>query len=143
MQNLDDLVVKKNYYQIQLFNEKYIIKKIGEGSEIGDIVILNNFGADNKYTIYACVYEKEELELMKNNYIPIVRLTDEIRNYCICFKAESIIYDNLSENFELYFMHGIKQKNIFKLDKNINSQNISGIVETLIGKLLDLGIYIF
>jgi hypothetical protein len=138
MQNLDDLIKNKEYYQIQLNNNEYIIKKVGYGSEIGDIIILENFGCDKKYTLYACVYEKEELELM--DYIPVVRLTDEIHNYCICFKSNKLIYNEIDTNFELYFMHGIKKKSIFKLDKNINSKNI---IEIIIGKLIDFGIYIF
>lgn len=138
MQNLDNLIKKKDYYQIQLNNDEYIIKKIGYGSEIGDIIILENFGRDKKYTLYACVYEKEEMELM--DYIPIIRLTDEIHNYCICFKSNKLVYDIIDKNFELYFIHGIKQKNIFKLDKNINQKNI---IEIIIDKLLDLDIYIF
>ena len=138
MQNLDDLIIKKDYYQIQLNNNEYIIKKIGCGKEIGDIVIFENIGQNNKYSLYACVYEKEEMELM--DYIPIIRLSDETHNYCICFKTTKLVYDNIDKNFELYFMHGIKQKNIFKLDKNINSKNI---VETMIEKLFDFGIFIF
>ena len=138
MQNLDNLIQTKIYYQIQLNNDEYIIKKLCQGSEIGDIVLLENFGCDNKYSLYICVYEKYELELL--DYIPVARLTDGTHNYYICFKTNKIEFETISKNFELYFIHGIKFKNIFKIDKNINSKNI---IEIIVEKLMDLNIYIF
>jgi hypothetical protein len=146
---------KKNVYQFQLNKEECIIKLIGECCEIPEIIIKENFGIDNKFSIYSYIYNLEEIiHLNLNNYVPIIRLinnkTKEVYSICIKYQLE----DNFSKelickNFDLYFIIIIKKDNDTdnemikmnkKIDKNIDPNNI---IEILFENTIDSGIIIF
>ena len=140
--NLDDLInnEKYTYYQLQLNNENLMIKTVGTGSKMGDIVIKENFGKNNNYTIYSCIYEKKDFEIIKQKYIPLIKITDNIRIYSIGVIINEEIKENiLIRNFEVYMVHGHKIFKTIKLDKDVNNKNI---IEKLINKLFDLNILI-
>ena len=140
--NLENLIDNNKYiyYQIQLNYENLIIKKVGSGRKMADIVIKDNFGANNNYTIYSCIYEKNDFENIKKKYIPIIKITDNIRIYSIGIIINEDIKENtILNNFDLYMLHGHKIFKMIKLDKNIDNKNI---IEKLINKLFDLNILI-
>ena len=140
--NLDDFVDNNKYiyYQLQLNNENLIIKKVGTGSKMGDIVIKENFGMDEKYTIYSCVYEKTDFDIIKTKYIPLIKITDNIRVYSIgVIINEEIKEDTILNDFKVYVVHGYKVFKMIPVDKNIDNKNI---IEKLINKLFDLNILI-
>ena len=128
------------YYQLQLDNDKLIIKKVGSGHKMGDIVIKENFGKNNNYTIYSCIYEKNDFDIIKTKYIPIIKITDNIRIYSIGIIINEEIKENIIlTDFQVYLVHGQSVFKMIKLDKNINKDNI---IEKLINKLFDINILI-
>ena len=144
---------KKNIYQFQLNKEECIIKLIGECCEIPEIIIKENFGIDNKFSIYSYIYNLEEIIYSNlNNYVPIIRLinnnTKEVYSICIKYQLEENLSQKLiCKTFDLYFIIIIKKdtdneliKMNKKIDKNINSNNI---VEILFENTIDSGIIIF
>ena len=137
--NLDNLCKpKKKYHQIQLEKEKLIIKYIGEGDEMADIVIMENFGKNNEFAVNSCIYEMEDL--VKNKLLPLILITDDKRVYSISIIInEDIKINEYIYNFNILFTQKHVIQKIFPLDKNIDSENI---IEVLIEKLLDLGIFI-
>jgi hypothetical protein len=140
--NLDDLInnEKYTYYQLQLNNENLIIKTVGTGSKMADIIIKEKFGMNNNYTIYSCIYEKKDFEIIKEKYIPLIKITDNIRIYSIgVIINEEIKENSLLKIFEVYMVHGHKIFKTIKLDKNVDNKNI---IEKLINKLFDLNILI-
>jgi hypothetical protein len=144
--NLEDLIdtEKYIYYQLQLNNDNLIIKKVGSGSKMADIVIKDNFGKNNNYTIYSCIYEKTDFDIIKKKYIPLIKITDNIRIYSIGVIIDEEIIDNDCEDkiltkFGVYLVHGCKIFKTIRMDKDINNKNI---IEKLINKLFDLNILI-
>jgi hypothetical protein len=137
--NLDDFCKdKKKYYQIQLNNDKLIIKYIGKGNHMADIVINENFGKNNQFTLYSCIYELNDFN--KNKLFPLILLTDNSHIYTISIELYDVILDQEITNFNIFFTQKYTINKIFPLDKNINKENI---IETLMNKLLDLQILIF
>ena len=117
--NLDDLInnEKYTYYQLQLNNENLIIKTVGTGGKMADIAIKEKFGMNNNYTIYSCIYEKKDFDIIKEKYIPIIKITDNIRIYSIGVIINEEIKENaLLNNFEVYMVHGNKIFKTIKLD---------------------------
>ena len=137
--NLDDYIDKIDYYDIQINKTELVIKKIGCGDEIGEVVIEENFGLNNKCNLYHCVYKLEELE--KNNIYSIVKLYYENRIYSIAVSIEEdIVIDKKINNFKMLFtttLLDIKKIKYFDMDKIIDGDNI---VEKLFDKLIDLNI---
>ena len=129
------------YYQIQLNNETIIIKKIGHGQKMGDILLKEKFGSDkNNYSIYSCIYEKKDFNNIENKYLPIIKITDNIRIYSIgIILNEAFKDDTVLNKFDIYMVHGNTVFKKIKLDKNINNKNI---IEKLVSKLIDLDILI-
>jgi hypothetical protein len=143
---------KKNIYQFQLNNEKCIIKLIGECCEIPEIIIKENFGIDNKFSIYSYIYNLEEIIYSNlNNYVPIIRLinnkTKEVYSICIKYQLEDNFFKELiCKTFDLYFLIIAKKNNNeiitmnTKINKNIDSNNI---IDILFENTIDTGIVIF
>jgi hypothetical protein len=128
------------YYQLQLSCENLIIKKVGTGTKMGDILIKENFGKNNNYTIYSCIYEKNDFDIIKKKYIPLIKITDNIRIYSIGIMLnEEIKEDVIIKNFDVYAVHGCKIFKMIKLNKDITKENI---IEKLIDKLFDINILI-
>ena len=152
--NLDDLInkieEKKKLFQIQISNDNFIFKYIGEISleSPPDMIIKENFGVNNLFNMYSILYEENELINYNNKIIPLIKITNKIDNYSICIKynipdLDNIIFniDNLYFNFDLFFVYNLNN-NIFNdpIDKNINSDNI---LEKLFELIIDKGIILF
>lgn len=143
---------KKNVYQFQLNNETCIIRLIGECCEIPEIIIKENFGIDNKFSIYSYIYNLQEIiHSNLNNYVPIIRLinnkTKEVYSICIKYQLEDIFSKELiCKNFDLYFLIITKKNNNeiitmnTKINKNIDSNNI---IDILFENTIDTGVIIF
>jgi hypothetical protein len=59
-------------YQIIVDEKKANIIYIGVGTKIFDIVIKENFGLNNEFSLFSCIYEENELlKLIKNTMILI------------------------------------------------------------------------
>lgn len=149
--NLDDLIneqPKIKLYQIQITNNTFIFKHIGETSEKApEVIIKENFGIDNKYNMFTIIYEENELLEYNNKIVPLIRITDNKNNYSICIKyiVNDINNSNNSNNsnniFDLYFVYNINKNIMYKLlEKNINADNI---VEKLFELIIDNGIILF
>ena len=152
--NLDDLInkieEKKKIFQIQVSNDNFIFKYIGNISldSPPDMIIKENFGINNSFNMYSILYEENELINYNNKIIPLIKITNKIDNYSICIKynipnLNNIIFnvDNLYFDFDLFFIYNLNN-NIFSesVDKNINSDNI---LEKLFELIIDKGIIIF
>jgi hypothetical protein len=152
--NLDDLInkieEKKKIFQIQVSNNNFIFKYIGNISldSPPDMIIKENFGINNSFNMYSILYEENELINYNNKIIPLIKITNKIDNYSICIKynipnLNNIIFnvDNLYFDFDLFFIYNLNN-NIFNdsIDKNINSDNI---LEKLFELIIDKGIIIF
>jgi hypothetical protein len=136
--NLEDLIEeKKKLYQIQLNDNKLIIKNVGYGMEAPEMIIQENIGKNKDLSIYNCILTENELLNLcnKNSYLPVIKLLEkkgENENiYFISVKIEKIELDKNTELFETYYiLHEGDKKTIKykKLDKNINSKNIIEIL---------------
>lgn len=122
MHNLDNYITTTDFYQVQLNNDKVIVKHVAHGDKVGDVLISKNFGIDNKYSLYASMFKKEDLEDKK--FMPVIYLTDGIRYYYISVLLNSNIIEVEHSDFELYFVCCVKNQTSFKIDKNIDKNNI-------------------
>jgi hypothetical protein len=143
--DLDKLIIEQSkikLYQIQITNSTFIFKHIGETSEKApEVIIKENFGIDNKYSMFTIIYEENELIEYNNKIIPIIRITDNKNNYSICIRYNINNIININNIFDLYFVYNINNEIMYKLlDKNINSDNI---IEKLFELIIDTGIIIF
>ena len=141
-----DLNNKLDIYQIQLYDNNIIIKNIGKEDYAPDIIIKENFGPNNSYSLYSCIYTEEELfkiDLINNDtFFPIIKLgvkqdEENITTYSIAVKFNnvSVLKEQVEQeitDFNVFLVYNKKNEekiNVQHLDKNINSGNI---VETLI-----------
>jgi hypothetical protein len=145
LDNLINLIKEQSeikLYQIQITNNTFIFKHIGETNEKApEVIIKENFGIDNKYSMFTMIYEENELKEYNKKIIPLIRITNNINNYSICIKYNVDNIYNTNDVFDLYFVYNINNQIMHKiLEKNINSDNI---IEKLFEFIIDTGIILF
>jgi len=154
--NLDDYIndneSKKKLYQIQLLNNNIIFKHIGNSNtNPPDMIVKENFGVDNSFSIYSSLYLENELLDYKDKIIPLIKILNNKLNqkYSLCIKYTEINKNNLidykNNNFDLFFVYNTEDKVIYQnIDqnekKNINPDNI---IEKLFELMIDIGVIIF
>ena len=153
--NLDDYINdntdKKKLYQIQLLNNNFIFKHVGNSNTSPpDMIIKENFGANNSYNIYSSLYLEDELLNYKDKIIPLIKITNNKLNdkYSLCIKYINInenIKNNQNNNFELFFVYNTDNKVICEPINEEDKQNINpdNIIEKLFELVIDAGIIIF
>jgi hypothetical protein len=143
----------KNIYQIQINNESIIIKHIGVGSHVPDMIIKEAFGKNNNLNLYNCVYMESEIEFLKSElsndkFLPIVKLVEksdsETKIYSISIKVNELIeFNKPYTNFNVYLTYTSSTyvESLYKLDldKDINSSNI---IEKMLETIIELGLTI-
>ena len=138
--NLDNYINHIEYFQFDLNNKNLKLNLVGKGEDIGDIIIKENFGKNNDYTISSCIYKYDEITNIKDKFIPLIKLYNEKNTYGIgIISYENIPINNTTNNFDVFFIYKTNKFHKLKLDKDINKNNI---IEKLIDKLLDLNIFI-
>lgn len=138
--NLDNYINHIEYFQFDLNNKNLKLNLVGKGEYIGDIVIKENFGKNNDYTISSCLYKYDEITNIKDKFIPLIKLYNEKNTYGIgIISYENISINNITNNFDVFFIYKTNKFHKLKLDKDIDKNNI---IEKLIDKLLDLNIFI-
>ena len=134
-------------YQIQLKDECLKIINVGNCSKIPDIIISKDFGINNEFSLYSCVYSDIELNNIINNdcgFIQLIKLikSNDVMNmsFSIAIKInkKSSLQFNVKNfeqytDFNVYFLWSLSNKtynNFFvdKLEKNINCENIIDIL---------------
>ena len=150
--NLDDYIneniSKKKLYQIQLLNNNFIFKHIGNSNtNPPDMIIKENFGINNSFNIYSSLYLEEELFDYKDKIIPLVKITNNKLNnkYSLCIKYT---FENINENnnnYDLFFVYNTNDKVICEPISEEDKQNINtdNIIEKLFELIIDIGIVIF
>jgi hypothetical protein len=138
----------KKIYQIQLNNDKLMIKHIGMGSHVPDIIIKETFGKKNNLSLYNCVYSEDEINFLKieqnsEKLLPVVKLIEKIDEqpniYSISVKINNFIdYDEYTSKFDIYLTYNTNNElfHHVELNKNINHTNI---IETMLEKIIDIG----
>ena len=146
--NLEDLMDKKveNIYQLQINNQIIRIKHIGTGSQPPDMIIKENFGIQNKMSLYSCLYSEYDLHIANTSdsdlFIPIIKLINKLdmEIYSISVNIKNFdISMNETTQFDIFFTYGHEtnpQFNFKKLDKIINPSNI---VEIILENVINLG----
>jgi hypothetical protein len=141
----------KNIYQIQINNESFIIKHIGMGSHVPDMIIKEDFGKNNNLNLYNCVYMESEIDFIKtelnnNKFLPIVKLVEKMETnnniYTLSIKVNELLnYNESCTNFNIYLTYSLSNDyiNDIELEKNINSSNI---IEKMLEYIIELGICI-
>jgi len=141
-----DLNNKLDIYQIQLYDNNIIIKNIGKENYAPDIIIKENFGPNNSYSLYSCIYTEDELfqiSLINNDtFFPIIKLGVKQDEHNITTFSIAVKFNNVSvlkeqveqeiSDFNVFLVYNKKNEekvHARELDKNINSGNI---IETLI-----------
>jgi hypothetical protein len=138
--NLDNYINHIEYFQFDLNNTNLKLNLVGKGEDIGDIIITENFGKNNDYTISSCIYKYDEIINIKDKFIPLIKLYNEKNTYGIgIITYENILINNTTNNFDVFFIYKTNKFHKLKLDKDIDKNNI---MEKLIDKLLDLNIFI-
>jgi hypothetical protein len=138
--NLDNYINHIEYFQFDLNNKNLKLNLVGKGEDIGDIIIKENFGKNNDYTISSCIYKYDEITNIKDKFIPLIKLYNEKNTYGIgIISYENIPINNTTNNFDIFFIYKTNKFHKLKLDKDIDKSNI---IEKLIDKLLELNIFI-
>ena len=138
--NLDNYINHIEYFQFDLNNKNLKLNLVGKGEDIGDIIIKENFGKNNDYTISSCIYKYDEITNIKDKFIPLIKLYNEKNTYGIgIISYENIQINNTTNNFDVFFIYKTNKFHKLKLEKDIDKNNI---IEKLIDKLLDLNIFI-
>lgn len=131
-------------YQFQINNDMCIIKMVAETHKIPEIIIKENFGIGNSFSLYSYVYDINEIN--NNTCLPLIKLVKKDGDnstyiYSLCIEYTPHI--NISNNdFTIFFVNAINEKIIdsYSIPKNINSENI---VEILLTYVIDTGITIY
>jgi len=137
--NLDNYINHIKYFQFDLNNNNLKLNFVGKGEDIGDIIINENFGKNNDYTISSCLYKYDEIINIKDKFIPLIKLYNEKNTYGIGIITYENIPINNTNNFDVFLIYKTNKFHKLKLNKDINKNNI---IEKLIDKLLDLNIFI-
>ena len=145
---INDNISKKKLYQIQLLNNNFIFKHIGNSNtNPPDMTIKENFGIDNSFNIYSLLYLEDELLDYKNKIIPLIKITNNKLNnkYSLCIKYTFESINEYNNNYDLFFVYNTNEivlcEPISNEDKkNINSDNI---IEKLFELIIDVGVIIF
>lgn len=143
---INDTVDKKKLYQIQLLNNNFIVKHIGNSNtNPPDMIIKENFGVDNSFNIYSSLYLEDELLNYKDKIIPLIKITNNKLNnkYSLCIKYKDYVNEN--NTYELFFVYNINDKVIYELIKEEDKKNINpdNIIEKLFELVIDIGVIIF
>lgn len=151
--NLDDYInndntTKKKLYQIQILNNNFIFKHIGNSNtNPPDMIIKENFGIDNSFNIYSSLYLENEIFDYKDKIIPLIKITNNKLNdkYSICIKYT---FENINENnnnYNLFFVYNVNDKVICEPISEENKKNINpdNIIEKLLELIIDTGVVIF
>ncbi len=143
---INDTVDKKKLYQIQLLNNNFIVKHIGNSNtNPPDMIIKENFGVDNSFNIYSSLYLEDELLNYKDKIIPLIKITNNKLNnkYSLCIKYKDYVNEN--NFYELFFVYNVDDKVIYELIKEEDKKNINpdNIIEKLFELVIDIGVIIF
>jgi hypothetical protein len=151
--NLDDYInndnaIKKKLYQIQILNNNFIFKHIGNSNtNPPDMIIKENFGIDNSFNIYSSLYLENEIFEYKEKIIPLIKITNNKLNnkYSLCIKYSFENIDENNNNYNLFFVYNINNKVICEQISEENKKNINpnNIIEKLFELIIDTGIIIF
>jgi len=159
--NIEDLINNNQIiklYQFQISDNSYIIKFVAETHKIPEIIIKENFGIDNSFSLYSFVYDIDEIN--NNTCLPLIKLvkingdgTKCIYSLCINYNQSNynpsnhelsnhepsnhypsnshLSVDKSNNEFTIFFVNAINEKIIdsFDVPKSINSENI---IETLL-----------
>jgi hypothetical protein len=147
--NIEDMINSNQIiklYQFQVSDSSYIIKLIAETHKIPEIIIKENFGINNSFSLYSYIYDIDEIN--NNTCLPLIKLvkinSDNSKCiYSLCINYISMPHVNVSNNdFTIFFVNAINEKIIdsFNIPKNINAENI---VEILLTLVIDLGTTIY
>lgn len=145
--NVDEILKSslKNIFQIQINENSLLIKHIGMGSDVPDIIIKEDFGKNNNLNLYNCIYTESDLvnKVDNTHFLPIMKLVEKSNDfnkiYTISVKLnENIVLNNSINNFDIYLTYMITEDFFehVKLDKDINSLNI---IEKLFEYIIELG----
>ena len=149
--NIEDLINNNQIiklYQFQISDNSYIIKFVAETHKIPEIIIKENFGIDNSFSLYSFVYDIDEIN--NNTCLPLIKLvkingdgTKCIYSLCINYNQSNynpsnhnqskshFDVDKSNNEFTIFFVNAINENIVdsFDVPKSINSENI---VETLL-----------
>jgi len=147
--NIEDIINNNQIiklYQFQVNNDNFIIKLVAETHKIPEIIIKENFGINNSFSLYSYIYDIDEIT--NNTCLPLIKLvkinSDNSKYiYSLCINYITVPYVNISNNdFTIFFVNAINEKIIdsYNIPKNINAENI---VEILLTLVIDLGTAIY
>lgn len=148
--DINDLIKAqlKNIYQIQLNNENLIIKHIGNGTHVPDIIIKESFGKNNNLSLYNCVYLEDEMDFLKSEQnsdklLPVIKLIEKIDKqvniYSLSVKIHNFInYNEYINNFDIFLTYTSDKDKFYhiQLTKNIDHSNI---IEKMLEHIIDFG----
>lgn len=131
---------KSNIYQIQINNNEMIIKLVGKEFYVPDVIIMENFGPEDKLSLYSCLYEEDDFNLntesglqeSKDFFHPLIKLIEKgVDNsftiYSIVVKFKELIFDTKITDFELFVVFNKYEDDFVytnSIEKNVDSKNI-------------------
>lgn len=131
---------KNNIYQIQIDNNEMIIKLVGKEFYVPDVIIMENFGPDDKLSLYSCLYEESDFNLntesglqeSKDFFHPLIKLVERgsensFTIYSIVVKFKELIFDTKVSDFELFVVFNKYEDDFIytnPIEKNIDPKNI-------------------
>lgn len=157
--NIEDIINNNQIiklYQFQVNNNNYNIKLVAETHKIPEMIIKENFGINNSFSLYSYIYEKNEI--INNTCLPLIKLikiNNDKKNwiYSLCIKYTPTVnnkfvnneyVDNkfVNDDFTIIFVNAVNNTIIdfYSIEKNITSINI---IETLLTLVVDMGIIIY
>jgi hypothetical protein len=130
---------KNNIYQIQLSNDEMMIKLVGKEFYVPDVIIMENFGPDNKLSLYSCLYEENDFNLKTESGLndtkdflhPLLKLiernNDTYTIFSIVVKFKELAFNIKITDFELFIIFNKNEDDCiytYAIEKNIDSKNI-------------------
>jgi hypothetical protein len=152
--NIEDIINNNQIiklYQFQVNNNNYNIKLVAETHKIPEMIIKENFGINNSFSLYSYIYEKNEI--INNTCLPLIKLI-KINNdktnwiYSLCIKYTPTVNNEfvddkfVNDDFTIIFVNAVNNTIIdfYPIEKNITSINI---IETLLTLVVEMGVIIY
>jgi hypothetical protein len=124
--NIEDLINNNQIiklYQFQISDNSYIIKFVAETHKIPEIIIKENFGIDNSFSLYSFVYDIDEIN--NNTCLPLIKLVKINGDGTKCIYSLCINYNQSNYNQSNYNQSNYNQSNYNQSNYNQSNYNQS------------------
>jgi hypothetical protein len=124
--NIEDLINNNQIiklYQFQISDDSYIIKLVAETHKIPEIIIKENFGIDNSFSLYSFVYDIDEIN--NNTCLPLIKLVKINGDGTKCIYSLCINYNQSNYNPSNHNQSNSHQSNSHQSNSHQSNSHLS------------------